>query len=519
MKKNYLFILPFCLLVLIDGASWLNIKWSLLGTTLWLLNYILIIFYALHALKKIILFSLLNKTYFTLFTLSLCAVAVMFLFLPNQLFSNEAASEIACQLKHWQSSIDFGYWQSCYLGYPARQFILPALLSKLLGANIYSLNLGFILNLFLGLIILASSLQGYITTDQLKKDLLIAVALLIPYQFYLFNYLVLAPEQSILPLCWGLILSGLSLRLLKSFHILEFILWLFIFYQLLFAYTTALAYLPVLMVLLYVFYRQKKIKLISLLLICSGLLIGLLTAQKIRNTSQLIGQLSLVDNGWQNFLQAFKFLLWPRVQFSMINPFFLPIFSIMLYWLCREKVQLTKILILWCLIVVFWSVNSMGHGFPSLPLSLHRSVIVLPLLMIYIGLQGDKLIKHAIHLKWIYLYVLVTTLLFTILNYPFGLYPNILRKQLEVNKMLSTINQSNLAVGMIDIDTNNFVSLVASFSYYNQSIKFDYQKACPQTSQNKIWLVNQTQVCFTQKQVQLLGVQEYQNSNYQLVKF
>jgi len=129
--------------------------------------------------------------------------------------SCETTQETAQALNLLESAPDWGFQRSAFLGYPARQFVLPALPSLLFGRNVTALHAGGSLYFLLGLMIFATGVAA--TFDKPRTgDWAGAFLLALIFHIYYVNFLLFWFEQSIFPFSFGLMLVGLFLHYRKN---------------------------------------------------------------------------------------------------------------------------------------------------------------------------------------------------------------------------------------------------------------------------------------------------------------
>lgn len=140
---------------------------------------------------------------------ALIALFTVYATLPSSI-SHEATQEVACGLE-FLAKPGLGYARNCFLGYPVRQYLLPAVPSVIFGRSQLALNVGGGLYLVLGLIVFSSAvLVTFKRTPFAHVTALVLITL--PLHLYYFNQFLLMFEQSIYPFALGLLAVGFLLR-------------------------------------------------------------------------------------------------------------------------------------------------------------------------------------------------------------------------------------------------------------------------------------------------------------------
>jgi hypothetical protein len=125
---------------------------------------------------------------------------------------HETTQELTQVLEQLQNDPGRGYTGTALFGYPARQFLIQALPSLVLGRSVVALHLGCAVTFLIALAIFARGLLDRFG-DTWDGDLLAATVLtFLPHIFY-FNHFMLYFEQSIYPFLFGMIAIGIALSL------------------------------------------------------------------------------------------------------------------------------------------------------------------------------------------------------------------------------------------------------------------------------------------------------------------
>lgn len=180
-----------------------------IGLALWLLQFLTLIFVGLWSFVQLAVYSWKNKTFFTL-ALLLAFGCLLFINSINPAnVSHETTQQIACGL-NWQNDP----WSSlfsntCFLGYPTRQYVVLSFIPAVFGRSVSTLNTGVALFAFAGTAILAFGLQSLKSTSKKTQDVIIAIGLSLFVQFGYINWLLFHYfEQSILPFIYTCFFVG-----------------------------------------------------------------------------------------------------------------------------------------------------------------------------------------------------------------------------------------------------------------------------------------------------------------------
>lgn len=236
-----------------DIAIWVKSEpaWiGLVGWVGWVLSFVVLVFYLTPRLTKILKTYWQQRQFLTLISLILLLILVGFSLTNKFSLSGETTQEVNCVLSlPWRLSPSYGWEQSCFLGYPIQQYLLPALPSQFLGRTQLALNLGGTVYFWLGAASLVVGVYSFVSGRKAKQamsstintsakkisnnqqsikpdldyshlslqhlqlaDHLTAIGLVSLIHFRYFNHFLLTQfEQSQYPLSLGLILLGLLL--------------------------------------------------------------------------------------------------------------------------------------------------------------------------------------------------------------------------------------------------------------------------------------------------------------------
>jgi len=122
-----------------------------IGSGFWLLGYFLIVSFSFLCLLKIIRVSHKTQTYFSLLMILIIFWLLIYRAGQTQNISLETTQAVACILN--SNFLGEKFNSACFLGYPARAYLIQALPSIIFGRNLWTLNMGAVLIFFPGVIV------------------------------------------------------------------------------------------------------------------------------------------------------------------------------------------------------------------------------------------------------------------------------------------------------------------------------------------------------------------------------
>ncbi|MBD3279223.1 MAG: hypothetical protein GF390_00755 [Candidatus Pacebacteria bacterium] len=405
------------LLLTIFISDLLATKYSLVGRVgvfAWYASFFCLIVIALKNIWILILTSLKNKSFFTLAGLLILISLIVINLTKPQNISGETTQEVNCALSYFQTK-DWGYHDSCFLGYPVRQYLIPALPSLIWGRNQLTLNLGGSLYFLTAVIIFSQSLLEYFRFSQ-KNDLITAIILTSLLHFhYLNHFLFHLFEQSNFPLSLSLLTIGLLFKFLKQKKPRWLVLIGISFQYLVFSYTPSLAFLGLGLVglgYLLTKHQNKLNKFISLSIIVITLM-SLCLSLSFRRDIRLLGN----DNNTpitfiQNLNQIGQHLLFSNQGQSFYSPIIVfPLLITVLIPLTLVLGWQAACIAGWVCLTVIVATQAKGYSFYSLDFRIHRALVVAPtvLTLLHLLLQKINLQK-----KLSRSFLIVTLLLLTL---------------------------------------------------------------------------------------------------------
>jgi hypothetical protein len=300
---------------------------------------------------------------------------------------------------------DLHYTRLSFLGYPSRQYLITILPSIAFGQYPLTLNIGYIYPFILGLLVFYSGVH-LAWNGSKNRTYYSTIAVL---SVFLFNYTLpfaLHFEQSILPLAFTLQATGFFLLTLKKPSLLHFISLIWAGSLLSGTYTPGMASWGLLIVgIMYISGAYFKRKLVILgnkwfVMIFPILTFGILSISKIHEASSL----TRTDTAMMvhsRVLEALSILFSTHDTYAYVNPlFFFPfLFYFVTSLLGRHGFKHFAV-VSWSLVVVIISVLAYGYANPPPSLSIHRSLVIIPPLLIGFLYWFDKLALKISHNMW-----------------------------------------------------------------------------------------------------------------------
>lgn len=383
-----------------------------IGVIIWIMAFLTVFLESIFSLTSILKAAAAKKSVLT--TLVLC----FFIFTAmigtfNMVNSNsETTQEINCAVNNYLAP-DFGFRKTCLFGYPARQLFIPALPSLLFGREVLLLNIGGAIFFISGLILFCKGIMKFFSKKS-YHDFICSIIISSIFNFYYVNHFLFAYEQSIFPLSFSLAATGLLLSLTHDNFYKNVGLVGILMAYLVFSYTTGLFFVVftfgALIYLLFRFAQDKREKLFIIAIISCAfylLLSSLLIRDDIHifeSGSQSINIVSDVTQGFIKILTGGNTANYVTRPFQLVFliALFIPFFtSLRKYYLFA---------FIWIIGVFFFSIVSKGYSYYPIDFRLHRSIVIIPVLLVFLGLVVNSF--EIRHVKKKYLYALLLFVVF-----------------------------------------------------------------------------------------------------------
>lgn len=380
LQVNLLVI--FSLLVISDVLARKNVFMARFGTMIWFVSFFYLFSFALVCLKDILVKIIKGRSIVSLILLIFFLVLIGINLNQAKNLGGETLQEIGCALSQLEKSADWGFRGQCFLGYPTRGYLIPAIPSILFGRSLFSLHLGGSLFFILGVIIFSSgvlSLFKYEYTGDLVSGLVLSLVL---HTHYL-NQFLFYFEQSNFPFSLTMILVGLFMHYWASRKVTLLYLSGILLLYFIYSYTPALALFLFAEMFIFImfFHRQiPKWHKILLVAIMVGTLISFATSFQFRGRIPFLvleerNQRQLVED----VIEAGDHLLFQKETRPFVSHiltgFFVAFFLMSLTGFFGWHYILLS---LYLMAVFLISVLSHGYDYYHVDFRLHRTMVVLP---------------------------------------------------------------------------------------------------------------------------------------------
>lgn len=373
-----------------DLLTLYNESYGIFGVYAWILSYFLIVVFAVRSLLKILKYTIEHQTYFSLVLLMIIAIIIVMHAFNINNGSLESTQQIGCTIEQLTKSTDKGFRQYCFIGYPTRQYLVPALPTFIFGRSYSVINMGYAIYSIVGVIIFTNGLLSFLKRklDAERADIATALGLASFLHLFFFSHILLMFEQSIFPLALGLSAAGLTLKYCvhkKGEYLIAASIMLF---HLIFAYTPALALYGLgAAIFLYFIVHQKTPRRhkLFLLFVTLASLLSMYLSLRFRTDIQLIGG----EHGSEVKLQevwAFlrDFTIHHDVIFStwIFHILFLLVIILSIIRLRNiRKGWIGCAVMLWVIGSICFGTFSKGYATPPPSFGIHRGLVAIPALI------------------------------------------------------------------------------------------------------------------------------------------
>lgn len=347
------------------------VLWYMLGVLL--ITHTILEFFGLlkkvskgHFIVPIVIFLILN------------VVGIFYMSRPENI-SLEATQQVSCAINNFSVSEDWGYFQNCFLGYPARQFLMP-LIPSLVGNSVFALHLGNYIYFLIGQVLFLSVSAKWISSTKKIRENLVSMLLIIPFHFHFFNYLNLTFEQAFYPIGLGLILFSTLLNMKLQINVRNILIFLISGLLIISSYTTALAYIPLIFLFgLYFLIIQKSSKKHKTIILSSliTLAVSLVVSLAYRGDLRFENNKEVLDKEKTELIVRTIFGFSDGLNF--VSPVFTLIWILTLVSALLFKFRLLGVVFLvWVIAVFHSSISTHGYAGPDMVFSLYRASVLIP---------------------------------------------------------------------------------------------------------------------------------------------
>ena len=384
-----------------------------IGTYAWFIAYFIFAVLALHSLIQIIHFSIKKRTFFIITALVILFSLIIYNAPLLKSTSGETTIAVTCAINHLKKSPDLGFQQNCFLGYPARSYFLQAIPTLIAGRSLFNLNLGASLYFVIGILIFINQLIIHFKPTK-KADVIAGITTVSLLHFHYFNHFLLyCFEQSIFPLSFGFLTIGLFLKFIKKRNSTNLLLIALCLQFLIYLYTPALALLGLgLIVLLFLLIKKFKLK-----YFIAGVLITILTLLTLTNSLKIRDDVRLYDKtnpeeqiNSQEIKDTFEHFVFQNQGIAYNSTFinFVVIFTLTIALLVVFGYEFI-FLSFWVIATIVIATNSRGYAFYGLDFRMHRSLVVVPIILAILAYSLHKVkIKKQLLLTIFFIILSIT---------------------------------------------------------------------------------------------------------------
>lgn len=393
--------------------------------------------------------------------------------------SGEPTLEVAAGLNSL-SVPDFNYTEHAFLGYPQRQYLIAAVPSLLFGRSIVSLKLGFAIPFFLALWVLYGGLRVYFSEKKYGyyvSSCTIAAIISFPYIIeFLHKY-----EQVIYPVSFTMHALGIYLMYLKkrSWGSIVSLAWMGGLLGT--SYTPALGVWLLLVVVLsgqsYADMRHKRQR-DAFIVACCVLIVAVYGALSFLTRIDLTFDKQVGDAPIQELIErvtaGYSIFFLSSLKQYLSPPLILIVWVYIVTSLFLRNGKAHLVIVTWILGTIAASVHFRGYAVPPPALAMHRSIVVIPIMVVsiaawaYSHLYLDKLALKASLFTTVIL-VLSTFSVFYVVNGEFETPANrvhyVIGDLQEISRQQHVDMSKPLYIGIF-LQNSDFSSLSDYLAYY-----------------------------------------------------
>lgn len=347
----------------------------------------------------------------TAVSLLIIAAGVTWLALDPSNVSHESTQQMGCALEKLSQWPFTGSHEDCFLGYPARQYFIPALPSLVLGRTQFALNFGQLLYLMLGLLLFARAWPACFKSSWMA-DGVGATFLLSSFQSYFFRYQLLNFEQSLSPISLAFAVTGLALLFLRTPSPRLLSLFALALYYATFSYTPSLALVflgcgLLGLAALYNFARMRVAYVLHLIAVIVAVLVSFTFRIDVILTPRAGGMNSIQEklvSLWATFVDPWRELALLNIPLKLMLACFIVWLLVVSVGALVALVRGRKVphshlavcawlIVVWMLATTMASVLAPGYANPPVEFAVHRALVCWP---VFLGMFGLALAQ----LEW-----------------------------------------------------------------------------------------------------------------------
>lgn len=403
MKKLLISLLigVFFAIVIFDFLSLITHKAEFIGVFFWLVSQLILCAYALFALSWLVNEAI-HKRYRLLLLVSLAYILSIVFYAANPIsLQHETTQQIGCMMEGFKQG-DWLFRKNCFIGYPARQYLLPALPSIMFGRSFLALQMGGLLYFFVGILIFTKGVA--INLQRWKAPSVIGALLVsaLPF-FYFVNQRLFYAEQSSYPFAYALILCGLFSIYLAKRHWVELLILSIAILHTVYIYTPGLALLALATLgSIYLLFQSevKKEQKFWCVLVVTVFIVHFMYSLQYRGDIRIIPDKVSQSQIGTDLIRSFGNLVYPFGNQAFVSPIFAGTFAVLL------GIE-TWTLSLWIIGTMVIGVITRGYYFNSIDFRIQRWIVVVPvylsLLLVYlVSLSHYRYFKLALYVLLVF---------------------------------------------------------------------------------------------------------------------
>lgn len=358
---------------------------SFVASRCWLVHSGVYLISSLYVIYKTLRQDVLEKNFRGILVFSLVAWAAFNIAASRGLSINHEGTQQVADGCAFFKFPDLNYTKTGFLGYPARQYLLLALPSLLLGRNLVALRSGFAAAFLLGMMLFYCGLSRSFEEHKTGRTLLAPLMALSLLCFPFVVNVMVSCEQSLLPVSFTLQAAGWFLLCLKGITPLRAGSLAYIGALLATSYTPGLAPWVLLIVLIGLRVKQEQ-RLNSVYPVMLWISVAVFitvfgAASFFTRTDMFFRQSGVWAPGYSRWPYLFGTL---RAIFIPFCQAFLPLPVVVYIMVSLMKMFHPRDfwISLWAVVTVFMATQLGGFASPAPPYSLHRALVIIPPVLI-----------------------------------------------------------------------------------------------------------------------------------------
>ena len=385
------------IILIVDLARIHSVYAAMLGLCGWVVIHIVFAIVALVELRW--LFGSRSTPVSALSIAALCFICILIFWslADHKVISQEGAVELRCVHDLINGDAQFGFWNTCLFGYPARQSYLHALPTMLFGQSLVALNSGAMIYLLLGLLIFVGAISR-LYESCINCDIALAFVLVLIFHFYFFNETSYRPNMALFPIGIAFLALGCHFRLARQRNYFNLLLFCASLIVAIHSYTPSLAIVAAALgLLLFRFIRPHNFDPIPRAAYAATLLI--LIAAFLRTLEYRYDVRFLPDStatGGAGTLAALQ----ESLRFAALGSDFMSntakvVFVIALVYGLSVMRSIPILYLVFLILSVFVAASiTQGFGFLGVELRMHRATVAIPAVLTLILLVLLDMLKR-----------------------------------------------------------------------------------------------------------------------------